>query len=286
MIDTISLPPRSCIENILNDTFYYGMAQSKKHASYPHKYECLITKDLYDKCKEVKEGKRTNIPKFLSKDFIFKGMLHCKNCGCLMTPQMKKKPSGLVFIYYSCTNSKGLCKRVYYVPESTLLKPVYAVFERFSNITEEDQEYIVNKLRSSTEAEAVFHKNQIARIRTEYDNIKRREENLLEAFLDKSITKDIYDKKHQEYHDKAQLLKMELDEHDQGNYDYQTTVASVFSVARRAKEIFESSEPHEKRAFLNYLLQNPVVQEKNLEFTIRSPFNLVLNWAESPNRGA
>jgi hypothetical protein len=79
---------------------------------------------------------------------------------------------------------------------------------------------------------------------------------------------------------------MELDEHDQGNYDYQTTVASVFSVARRAKEIFESSEPHEKRAFLNYLLQNPVVQEKNLEFTIRSPFNLVLNWAESPNRGA
>jgi hypothetical protein len=74
---------------------------------------------------------------------------------------------------------------------------------------------------------------------------------------------------------------MELDEHDQGNYDYQTTVASVFSVARRAKEIFESSEPHEKRAFLNYLLQNPVVQE-----TIRSPFNLVLNWAESPNRGA
>jgi hypothetical protein len=97
------------------------------------------------------------------------------------------------------------------------------------------------------------------------------------------ITKDIYDKKHQEYHDKIQLLNIELEEHTKADYDYQTTVASVLSVARRAKSIFESSEAHEKRAFLNYLLQNPTVNGKKLEFTMRSPFNLVLELASSPN---
>ena len=101
--------------------------------------------------------------------------------------------------------------------------------------------------------------------------------------IDRSITKDIYDKKHQEYHDKIQLLNIELEEHTKADYDYQTTVASVISIARRAKSIFESSEPHEKRAFLNYLLQNPTINEKNLEFTMRSPFNLVLNLADNPN---
>jgi hypothetical protein len=50
-----------------------------------------------------------------------------------------------------------------------------------------------------------------------------------------------------------QTLEIELSEHRKADYDYQTTVATVISVARRAKTIFEnSSEPAEKRAFLNY----------------------------------
>ncbi|OGN16867.1 MAG: hypothetical protein A3F98_02540 [Candidatus Yanofskybacteria bacterium RIFCSPLOWO2_12_FULL_41_8] len=100
--------------------------------------------------------------------------------------------------------------------------------------------------------------------------------------MDWRITKDIYDKKHQDYHDKIQLSNIELEEHTKADYDYQTTVASVLSVARRAKAIFESSEPAEQRVFLNYLLQNPTVKEKTLGFTLRSPFNLVLELADSP----
>ena len=74
-----------------------------------------------------------------------------------------------------------------------------------------------------------------------------------------------------------------MEEHTNADYEYQTTVSTVISVARRAKEIFEnSSEPSEKRAFLRMLLQNPVVKEKKLYFTIASPFNLVLELADSP----
>ena len=58
----------------------------------------------------------------------------------------------------------------------------------------------------------------------------------------------------------------------------------MLSVARRAKTIFEnSSEVAGKRAFLNYILQNPTVNGKKLCFSIASPFNLVLELADSPN---
>jgi len=60
------------------------------------------------------------------------------------------------------------------------------------------------------------------------------------------------------------------------------TVSKVISLARRAKTIFESSETTEKRAFLNYLIQNPVVNEKKLYFTIASPFDVVLELASNP----
>lgn len=98
------------------------------------------------------------------------------------------------------------------------------------------------------------------------------------------ITKDIYDKKHEEYQDQIQVLEIELAEHTKADYEYQTTVATVVSVARRAKTIFEnSSDVAGKRAFLSYILQNPVVNGKKLYFSIASPFNLVLQLS-SANR--
>ena len=81
-----------------------------------------------------------------------------------------------------------------------------------------------------------------------------------------------------------QLLEIEMSEHSKADYEYQNTVATVISVARRAKTIFDtSSEPARKRQFLNYLLQNPTVNGKKLYFTIASPFNLVLELASTPN---
>jgi site-specific DNA recombinase len=276
---------KSCVENILKDPFYCGTATSRKYSmTCTHKYPRLITRELFDKCQEIRQGKALRLQKFVSKEFIFKGLLVCQKCGCTMTPEIKTKKSGLTYVYYSCTNAKGICQREY-VPEKTLLKPILEVLEQFEGITEQTQNTLVKELRESTEEEVAFHKAQINRIRSEYEQLKKKDDRLLEMYLeaDQSITKDVYDKKHQEYHDKLQLLNIELDEHTKADYDYQTTVATVVSVARRAKAIFESSEDQEKRAFLNYLLQNPTVNGKKLDFTLASPFNLVLELATSPN---
>ncbi len=79
-------------------------------------------------------------------------------------------------------------------------------------------------------------------------------------------------------------MEIELSEHSKADYEYQTTVATVISVARRSKAIFEnSSDVAGKRAFLNTLLQNPTVNGKKLYFTIASPYNLVLELANHPN---
>ena len=275
---------KSFVENILKDSFYCGIAVSKIYGSYPHKYPRLISKELFDKCQAVREGRRRRLRKTAAREYILKGLLTCKNCGCSMTPEIKVKKSGLAFIYYSCTNSKGICRRQY-VPEKELLKPIYELLDCFEDITEAIQNRLVKELREETEAEVAFHKAQISRIRSQHDQTKQKDDRLLEAFLDESITKAVYDKKHQELHDKLQLLGIELEEHIQADYDYQTTVAMVVSLASRAKEIFESSEIYEKRAFISYLIQNPTVEGRKLTFDLRIPFDSVLKLA-SLNRKA
>jgi site-specific DNA recombinase len=116
--------------------------------------------------------------KQISNDFIFRGLVTCENCGCSITPERKIKKSGKSFVYYSCTNAKRTCKRVY-VPESKLLEPVYKVLNSFESITEEAQNTLVKELRESTEAEIAFHKAQVNRIRADYEKIKQKDDRLL-----------------------------------------------------------------------------------------------------------
>jgi len=48
---------KSSIKNILSNPFYSGVALSKKYGSYLHKYPCLISKDIFDKCQEISINK-------------------------------------------------------------------------------------------------------------------------------------------------------------------------------------------------------------------------------------
>lgn len=87
----------------------------------------------------------------------------------------------------------------------------------------------------------------------------------------------------QELKDKQFDLGLELEQHTNADYDYSIQVATILDLSRRIRKIFESSEIAEKRAILNYLLQNPTVKGKKLEFTMRKPYNLVLELASCPD---
>jgi site-specific DNA recombinase len=269
---------RSVIEHILKSEFYYGFAYSRKYNQrYPHKYECLITRETFEKCKDIRERRKQKPSKEVSKPYIFKGLLSCSNCGCLMSPEIKKGK----YIYYSCTNAKGICHREY-INEETLLKPIYEVLDAFESIPEEVQAKLVEELRNTSEMETLYHKKQIKRLRGASEVIQTKKERLLDRHLDGSITSDDYTKKLNQLHSEQQKLNIELEEYMKGDYEYHLHVGTVLSISRRAKEIFESSEIDEKRAILRYLLQNPTVKGKKLSFTLASPFNLVLEVASEP----
>lgn len=78
-------------------------------------------------------------------------------------------------------------------------------------------------------------------------------------------------------------MNVELDEYTKADHQYHIHVGTVINLCRRIADIFESSEPMEKRAILNFLLQNPTVSGKKLDFTMRKPFDVVLELASRPS---
>ena len=273
---------KSVVENMLKDSFYCGIAMSKKYGPYAHIYPRLIDRETFNKCKEVRENRKKKPNKEKSKDFVFKGLLTCQNCGCNITAEQVKKLNGNIYNYYSCTNGKKICKRVY-VSEIALLEPVYGILERLESMPHDVQEKLVSELRNLNEMQVEYHKKQIARIQLEYTKYQSRKNSLFDMYADRSITKLDYDKKLQEYTDKIHLLEIELSEYGKADTEYKIIIGIVFSLARRAKEIFNSSETHEKRAILIYLLQNSTLNGKTPVFTMRSPYNLILGLASSPD---
>jgi len=269
---------QSVIHNILKNTFYYGMAYSKKYDEYyEHRYQPLITKKLFLKVQDELEKKNSNPVKTIGrKEFIFSGLLKCARCGCSMSAELKKGK----YIYYSCSNGKKDCKREY-VKEEVLLKPI----KRFLGQIKLDDEQIaqlVAYLKKNHKNQALYHTKKIKEINQKYDEIQNRISRSFDLLADSSITKDIYDAKLKEYKEQQYDLGIQKDELTQADENYHIVAKTVLNIAQKAEEIFESSEVAEKNQFLKFLLQNSVVDGKKPVFTMREPFSCIAKASNHP----
>jgi len=260
----------SRIERILINPFYHGMMKIKGKL-YPHKYQPLIPKELFDKVQQVRAGYHKKPFKYASKPFTLRGMIKCADCGCTITPEIHKERH----IYYSCTNYKRIHDKKNYVREKDLLTPIYEVLKNIQLSNGKINE-ITEDLKKTNEAKNQFHKQSLAVLRNEYDKIEKRISNMADDRFDGSITRDMFDKKLKEYKEKQAELEEEMARYTQADENFYLTANMVLSLAKRAYEIFESSEVAEKRQLLNFLLQNLQLKGRKLTFNLKTPFDTVL----------
>jgi len=83
------------IAALLKNPFYYGEMYVKKYNKFfPHKYEPLISKALFDECQRVTKlrAQATNRPQAMKtkKEFIFKGLIKCAVTGRMVSADRKE----------------------------------------------------------------------------------------------------------------------------------------------------------------------------------------------------
>lgn len=70
---------------------------------------------------------------------------------------------------------------------------------------------------------------------------------------------------------------MRIEQHQQADGDYRTTLESLISVASCAADIFERSKIDDQRQLIAFVFSNLRLRGKKLEFALRSPFDLMVN---------
>jgi len=263
------------VYHILKNPFYYGYMRYKGNL-YPHKYPVLISKFLFDKCQEVMERYHRKPFKYNAKPFIFRGFIRCADCGCAITPEIQRG-----HVYYSCTNTKKMHKRRKYVREEKLLEPVYKVLENLK-LTDKQVEEIVKGLKNVHEAKNEFQKQQLEKLRKDYDRIGQRISNVYDFLTDGVIDKEIFYEKLEEYKKQQREIDGKMRQYTNADEKFYITAGMVLDLARRAKELFECSEIDEKRQILNFLLQNAELKGRNLRFSLNPPFDTIVKLNNHP----
>jgi len=58
---------------------------------------------------------------------------------------------------------------------------------------------------------------------------------------------------------------------------YSMTLISLLNICSKAPELFKSSKVEQKRALINFLLSNLQLRGKKLEYTLKKPFDVLVN---------
>lgn len=94
----------SWVYKVLRNQFYAGLIPWNGKI-YPGAHEAMITLDEFDRVQAIikKPGKAN--PK--RKEFAFTGMIHCGECGMLITAEEKVNRFGSRYVYYHCTKRRS-----------------------------------------------------------------------------------------------------------------------------------------------------------------------------------
>jgi site-specific DNA recombinase len=178
-------------------------------------------------------------------------------------------------VYLICRDPSDSSKKVF-VPEADVLAQVRGVLASI-RVPEALLKGLLDHLRASHEAENQFHIKAVASLRRAYDQVRERLGTLLDMRLDQSITKDEHDKKARELKEREAEIDARIQQHRSGDNDFRTTLEGLISVASRASEIFQRSKAGQKRQLLALVFSNLRLEGKKLEFSLRSPFDLMVN---------
>ncbi len=266
------------IDFILKTPFYYGEMLFKEKL-HPHKYQSIISRQLWDKVQSVKAGFHKKPFKFGGLPYLYRGLLRCAHDGHAFTPEKKRKKSGREYVYYHCTEYSGSHKTAW-IREEDITKQFQDIVSSI-HIPSDVVEEISSSLRESHEGKKEYYTEVYEGLQAEYKRYEARLEKMYEHLLDSQISEEEYQKYRKQYRAKQEGIQSKLGNLQNADENYYVTATYILKLANKAADIFESSEPLVKRQIMKLLLQNCEVKDTTLIPTIRSPFNM---FAEGASR--
>ena len=250
------------IRQILSNKFYVGiMSYNGEYHEGNHK--CFISKELFQKLQEEMQRRTKHFKK--SYRFPFLGLARCNECGAAVTAEQHTKfykttNRKCTYVYYRCTKKLGPCSQkpmTGFEMETQIRKMVSDVMlpQSWANhwLKFLDRDELAEKQSSET---------TIQNLKTEIQELDRKQNTLLDSYLDNVVDPETYKSKKNELFETKLKLQEEIAKVEENGSSWLEPMREFVNYALQAQKIARAKNNCEELAFFakrvgsNFFLSN------------------------------
>ena len=254
---------------VLKDVFYIGKFMYKG-VIHEGKHEPIIDVDLFNR---VQKMFNQNKSRTHDVEFAYSGLLTCGHCGCQLTAELKKGK----YIYYHCTGKRGGNCKSDLIREEKLDEVFLELIDRLPNPDTKLFEEIRKASLEMQEMKSEYEHTSIEEITKQINRIQNRLDNLYIDKLDKRITQEYWQEKHNEWFNEKEELIDKIHAINNTSRTFEEGSNLLENFCKHAREEFLRANPKKKRAILKMLGSNFIYKDKEVSIVLTSVFNYLLN---------
>lgn len=259
---------KGTLEKMLKNMFYKGSFQFRDRV-FSGLHKPIISHKLFDEAQRAftKDYK----PQYSSKNFMFKGLIECADCGCTIVAEIKKQK----YVYYHCSWGKGKqnCSNKDYVREEKLEEQFDEAVKKVE-LNDRQKEWLIEALKKAFKEEHLYHTDKIESLALQAQKLRERIDNLYIDKLEGKIDEEFWLSKHNEW--KLQLLKIKsiIDSHDETHDKFLNEGIRIIELLHNIRHKYLHQSVEDKANLLNLLLSNCTLKDGKLSYTFKKPFDL------------
>jgi site-specific DNA recombinase len=263
----------SQIDRVLKNPFYYGVMRVKDKL-YPHKYEPIISKQLFDQVQAIKDRANKKPRKYGGLPYFYRGLISCSKCGMRITVEKQKGT-----VYYHCTQSRGK-HSAKYVTEDELTSQLR---QAFSAIQPNDEQFnlVMHTLKISNQDKTRYRKSQQGLLNAELSKVSTRQERLFDIYIDGVIDKQSYENKLNDLRSAQVDIEQRIANLGTASNEFYDNIQRIMEIARDAPLTLLSSKIDRRRELLTLVLSNLTLHENQLRWEYKKPFDIMYQTAQS-----
>jgi site-specific DNA recombinase len=258
------------IHKIINRTFYYGVMESDGKY-YQGNHEPIISQKLFEQCQEISGNKSR--PRKKTKGFTLSGFITCDKCGCAVTAELKKGK----YIYYHCTNGKGICDQKSFNTNEDTLHDFIALDMKKLKISQRMVDIVYRAKLEESKQSGDFHNHALDTARKALESLSMRKSRLIDTFTSGDIEEALYREKLLAIDKEKVNLEKQIVEIEKNNPDPYTTIELVYNRFKQGYTMskrYKQASPEEKREILSDALSNSKLLNRNIvDLQYKSPYD-------------
>lgn len=252
---------------LLQNIFYIGLMKSGGEI-FEGTHEPLISKKLFENVKNVMRQRGKRRGRLKKHDFPYVGLIKC-TCGCGITAETQKGHN-----YYRCTKKKQNCFEKHFLREEELENQIKNYFQKVSTTTQETEKILFELDKEETQAkdDAIV---TVQNLKSELMEVNTRLEKLLDIYLSETITTEEYTARKQKVLTRKLELNEKIQDFEQNGVSWVEPAREFILSLNQANILIQSQEKKDLAAFLKNIGSNRILQNRQLLFDFKIPYNLV-----------